>query len=88
PLRRPRREGLARNAAVVLGNLPTEAGRVALLNSLDGDPSPIVRAAATWALAEGHLEDAGVREAISRALRREPHQEAARDMRATLDRRP
>ena len=40
PLKRPRREGLARNAAIVLGNRPTRAGREVLLRALSFDPSP------------------------------------------------
>lgn len=86
PLRRPGRVGLARNAAIVLGNRPTEAGLEALVASLEADPSPTVRAAAAWALTTAHLEDAGVRASIGRALSREPTAEAARDMRASLDR--
>ncbi|MDG1050295.1 MAG: tRNA epoxyqueuosine(34) reductase QueG [Planctomycetota bacterium] len=86
PLRRPGREGLARNAAVVLGNRPSEPGLQALLLALESDPSPTVRAASAWALAAGHLEDSGVRESISKALGREGDHEAASDMRASLDR--
>lgn len=85
PLRRPGREGLARNAAIVLGNRPTGAGLDALVTSLERDPSPTVRAAAAWALTAAHLEDAGVRASLDRALGREPIPEAARDMRASLD---
>jgi len=85
PLRRPGREGLARNAAIVLGNRPTGAGLDALVTSLERDPSPTVRAAAAWALTAAHLEDAGVRASLDRALGREPIPEAAHDMRASLD---
>ena len=76
PLRRPGRVGLARNAAIVLGNRPTEAGLEALVASLEADPSPTVRAAAAWALTTAHLEDAGVRASLDRALSREPAAEA------------
>lgn len=51
PLLRPGREGMARNAALVLGN---RAGRVVLpvlKQSAREDPSPAVREAATWAIA-------------------------------------
>ncbi len=51
PLKRPRRAGLARNAAIVLGNRPTAAGREVLLRALSFDPSPLVRETAGWALA-------------------------------------
>jgi epoxyqueuosine reductase len=52
PLKRAQREGLARNAAVVLGN----RGDAVHLRVLDGarrnHPSPVVREAAGWASAE------------------------------------
>ena len=70
PLQRPKREGLARNAAIVLGNRPSDAGRVALLRVLRDDPSPVVREAAAWGLERGHREDAGVPEALDAARRR------------------
>lgn len=86
PLRRPGREGLARNAAVALGTVASERGRDALLRSLESDPAPMVRAAAGWALTRAHLEDAGVREALDRALRCEVEGVAADDLRASLER--
>jgi len=69
PLRRPNREGLARNAAIVLGNRPRDDGRVALLRVLREDPSPVVREAAAWGLERGHGEDAGVAKALDAARR-------------------
>lgn len=71
PLKRPRREGLARNAAIVLGNRPSEAGRRALLKSLSSDPAAIVREAAAWSLGRAHASDSGVKEALERAAARE-----------------
>lgn len=50
PLWRPRRRGLLRNAAIVLGNNPTPEALPALARGL-GDADPVVRAAAAWALA-------------------------------------
>lgn len=88
PLQRPKREGLARNAALVLGNRPSEAGREALLEALAGDPSPTVRAAAGWALTRGHGSDAGVRAALEAALAREPDADAAEDLRESLSGAP
>ncbi len=85
PLQRPRREGLARNAAHVLGNRPGEEGREALLRALEEDPSPVVRAAAGWALARGHGEDAGVRAALDRAHARERDPGAREDLRLSLE---
>ena len=71
PLQRPGRAGLLRNAALVLGARPSDAGRAALLRSLE-DREPLVRAASAWALARAHAGEAGVREALEAALRREP----------------
>lgn len=69
PLRRPNREGLARNAAIVLGNRPRDDGRVALLRVLREDPSPVVREAAAWGLDHGYRQDAGVASALDAARR-------------------
>jgi len=76
PLRRPGALGLARNAAVALGNAPSDTGRAALERALDRHPSAIVRETAGWALAQGHGKDAGVRAALERALDREPDPDA------------
>ena len=48
-LTRPRRRGLLRNAALVLGNRGDPAALPALRRALD-DPEPLVREAARWAL--------------------------------------
>jgi epoxyqueuosine reductase len=84
PLWRPKRRGILRNAAIVLGNAagPLSARAVeALLRGLD-DAEPLVRGACAWAIGR-HLEerfggalrrrmeveeDAGVREEIGVAL--------------------
>jgi len=84
PLRRPGRAGMARNAAIVLGNLPGEEGRETLLEALSFDPAELVREAAAWALARGHGRDAGVRAAIERALSSETDPTTAQAMRRSL----
>ncbi|MFN0242715.1 MAG: tRNA epoxyqueuosine(34) reductase QueG [Planctomycetota bacterium] len=71
PVRRPGRAGLARNAAIVLGNQPSERGRRALLHALTFDPSVVVREASAWALSRAHGGDAGVKDQIARAGERE-----------------
>lgn len=86
PLRRPGALGLARNAALALGNAPSDEGRDALLRALAGHPSPIVRETAGWALAQGHGEDAGLRPALERAVAREDDPEARAALRRHLDR--
>ena len=85
PLRRAKREGLARNAALVLGNRPSEEGRQALLQALDRDASATVREAAGWALAHAHAADGGTREALQRAQAREPDDQARRGLGTSLD---
>jgi epoxyqueuosine reductase len=77
PLRRPGRAGLARNAAIALGNQPSEDGRRGLLHALTFDPASLVREAAASALAAGHGEEAGVRAALERAAASE-HDPASR----------
>jgi epoxyqueuosine reductase len=49
PLWRPRRRGLVRNAALVLGNRGDPAALPALRRALE-DPEPLVRDAAQWAI--------------------------------------
>lgn len=52
PLRRPGREGLARNGAIVLGNSKDRRHLPVLRRLVSGDPSETVRDAARWAIAE------------------------------------
>ena len=49
---RAKRRGLARNAAVALGNRRDPRTLPALRAAAEGDPDPIVRAHASWALAQ------------------------------------
>jgi epoxyqueuosine reductase len=49
PLWRPKRRGLLRNAAIVLGNQKSMVSLPALAKGLD-DPEPLVRGACAWAL--------------------------------------
>lgn len=51
PVGRATREGLARNAAIALGNEGDESARTHLERAAGRDPSPVVRDAAAWALA-------------------------------------
>lgn len=70
-LQRPKREGLARNAALILGMEPREGSLEALMETLESHSSPLAREAASWALAVGHSEDARVLEALELAIARE-----------------
>jgi epoxyqueuosine reductase len=54
PLWRAKRRGLLRNAAIVLGNRPTEAAIAALTKGLK-DPEPLVCEACEWALRQSEL---------------------------------
>ncbi len=49
PLRRPGRAGMARNAAIVLGNVGDKRHLPILQQSAERDASPVVRDAARWA---------------------------------------
>jgi epoxyqueuosine reductase len=49
-LRRAGREGMARNAAIVLGNSRQRRHLPILQRASDSDPSPVVREAAAWAV--------------------------------------
>ena len=86
PLQRPRRAGLARNAAIALGNAPSERGARALLRALTFDPAALVREAAAWALARAHAHEPGVRAAVETAARSEPDAAAQAAMRGSLER--
>ena len=49
PLWRPKRRGLLRNAALILGNRPIPSATPALVRGLEDD-DPLVRASCAWAL--------------------------------------
>ena len=51
PLKRAERDGIARNAAIVLGNLGDLRSRACLERAAGGHPSAMVRDAAAWAVA-------------------------------------
>jgi epoxyqueuosine reductase len=57
PLWRPKRRGMLRNAAIVLGNQRHPAAIPALAHGLR-DPEPLVRATCAWALGQFALPDA------------------------------
>jgi epoxyqueuosine reductase len=81
PLRRARRAGLARSAAVVLGNLGGPGADEALTRALH-DPDPLVRGHAAWGL--GRLATPEAREALGAALAGEPDPGARREIEAAL----
>ncbi|HVC43244.1 MAG TPA: tRNA epoxyqueuosine(34) reductase QueG [Candidatus Binataceae bacterium] len=68
-IRRTKRRGLLRNAAIALGNSGNPAAIAILARTLAGEPEPIVRGHAAWAL--GRLGGAPARDALDRARPRE-----------------
>ncbi|MEK7866109.1 MAG: tRNA epoxyqueuosine(34) reductase QueG [Planctomycetota bacterium] len=79
---RTKREGLARNAAIALGNAGDRAGVPALARALAVDPSPIVRGHAAWAL--GRLGGAEARSALDGSLSLEPDAWARSEIESAL----
>lgn len=81
PMKRPKLEGLKRNAAVAMGNrgdrryVPTLVGALA-------DDSPVVRRHAAWALAS--LGGAEAQEALAKALRTEEDEAVCDELRLSL----
>ncbi len=69
PLRRAKRRGLLRNAAVVLGNTGNPAAVPALARALE-DPEPLVREHAAWAL--GAIGGLDARAALARRRGADP----------------
>jgi epoxyqueuosine reductase len=78
PLARPKRAGLLRNAAIVLGNTGDPRFVPVLVKTLD-DGEPLIRGAAAWAL--GRIGG----ESATEALRRRAAIEDNPDVRAELD---
>lgn len=87
PLQRPKRAGLARNAAIALGHVPSSEGQRALLRALTFDAAGVVREAAAWSLAHAYGDDPHVRRALSDARAREQDDSVRADIAASLDAR-
>jgi epoxyqueuosine reductase len=64
PVVRAKRRGIARNAAVALGNIGTEDDVPALAGALASHDEPLVRGHAAWAL--GRIDGARARDALDR----------------------
>jgi epoxyqueuosine reductase len=79
---RTKRAGLLRNAAVALGNSGNPDAVSPLARALTGDPAPLVRGHAAWAL--GRLGGAPARAALERARGREADAFAAGEIAAAL----
>jgi epoxyqueuosine reductase len=72
PLWRPKRAGLLRNAAIVVGNT-RPPGAIPILIRLLDDEEPLIRGAAAWALARvSDAEEARDALLLRRSLERDP----------------
>jgi epoxyqueuosine reductase len=65
PVKRAKRRGYLRNVAVALGNSKEISAAPSLIKSLRGDPEPLVRGHAAWAL--GQLSEESARKALQEA---------------------
>jgi epoxyqueuosine reductase len=81
-VKRAKRRGYLRNAAVALGNLGDEAAMPVLAAVLDSEPEPMVRSHAAWAL--GRLGGRKPRQALSRAAEIETDGEVLNEIRSAL----
>ena len=81
-IRRTKRRGLLRNAAVVLGNSGNPAAIPILARALAGDSEPLVRSHAAWAL--GQLGGVESRQALEAARKREPETGVADEIAAAI----
>jgi epoxyqueuosine reductase len=81
PLWRPKRRGILRNAAIVLGNRPTPAALPALVRGLN-DAEPLVRGACAWAL--GQFSQVAATEALLERRETEPDAEVRGEIDAAL----
>ena len=81
PLWRPKRRGLLRNAAIVVGNTLPSGGEAVLATALD-DPEPLVRGAAAWAL--GRYRSKSATEALRERKPKETDQEVLAEIDAAL----
>jgi epoxyqueuosine reductase len=81
PLWRPKRRGLLRNAAIVLGNQRPPEAMGALVRGLN-DGEPLVRGACAWAL--GRYDEDVAREALRHRLDREDDGEVRAEIEAAI----
>lgn len=82
PVKRAKRRGLLRNAAVALGNWGDPAAVPALARALD-DAEPLIRGHAAWAL--GRIATAGARRALGQALTTETDRWVREELRLAKD---
>jgi epoxyqueuosine reductase len=83
PLRRAKRRGYLRNTAVALGNSGDERAIPTLMDTLHGEPEPLVRGHAAWAL--GRIGGEAPLRALQAALQSEADQTVRGEIQAALD---
>lgn len=83
PLQRAKRRGLLRNAAVVAGNQRAEAALPVLINLLEEEFEPLVRAHAAWVL--GQFNNRAGRVALEKALKTESDPTILAEIHSALD---
>jgi len=81
PQWRPKRRGLLRNAAILLGNRPAPAALPALVKGLN-HAEPLVRGASAWAL--GQYAEPAARDALARRREVETDAEVQSEIQAAL----
>jgi epoxyqueuosine reductase len=86
PLKRPRRAGLARNAAIVLGNRGGDEEQAVLLHALSFDPDALVREAAGLSLGRAYSDDPATRRALEDASSRDADERVRGELLAARER--
>jgi epoxyqueuosine reductase len=85
PVLRAKRRGMARNAAVALGNVGDDSSVPALVAALTEHDEPLARGHAAWAL--GRLGGRIAREALDRRRSTEPDASVVAEIEAALEQR-
>jgi epoxyqueuosine reductase len=83
PVTRAKRRGLAKNAAVALGNIGDRANAQVLAAALETHNEPLVRGHAAWAL--GRLGGRSAREALERRRRLDPDESVRAEILIALE---
>lgn len=83
PLLRPKRRGLLRNAAVVVANVGCTAAVPALVERVEHDAEPLIRAHALWALAQ--LDGSMAVTLANRISASDPDESVREEARAVLE---
>jgi epoxyqueuosine reductase len=82
PVLRAKRNGLVRNACVVLGNTRSEEAVLLLTGLLQDDPDPIIRGHAAWGL--GRIPSVGSRKSLEKCLKNESDLTVLDEIRSAL----